>query len=121
MANKENNEILKEILNKKFQWSKLTGYDPADVDMFFDKIMVYLQNANDTLKNKCLEIEQCNTTNQNLNKKIAALSDEIVKLKKIIDEYQQEGYGHRHPHLKEIKTTIANNNNTIKQNEDNNK
>ena len=105
MVDKNINDILKEILDKKFQWSKVSGYDPADVDMFFDKIMVYLQKMNDELNQKNNEIVQNSIANSNLKQEIITLNTKITDLNKVIQEYQQEGYGNRHAHLKEIKTS----------------
>lgn len=115
MEEKENKNILNKILEKKFKWSKGTGYDPTDVDKFFDEIMVYLQDANEALDKKNKEIAQSREINLKLNEKIVNLNEQITTLNNIIQEYKQEGYGQNLTHLKEIQTSNANNNQTLKQ------
>ena len=41
-----NNKIVKEILEKKFKKSIFSGYDPFDVDNFFDRIIIYINDPN---------------------------------------------------------------------------
>lgn len=114
MEERENKDILFEILEKKFKWSNGTGYDPTDVDKFFDEVMVYLQNVNETLDRKNKEIAQNHETNLKLSREIVNLSEQITTLNNIVQEYKQEGYGRHSTHLKEIQTTNANDNQTKK-------
>ena len=90
------NKIAKEILEKKFKKSIFSGYDPFDVDQFFDKIITYLndlleikvslENEIELWKKKyCKLIEQKN----NLINQNTILKNEII-------EYQKEGYGQKH-------------------------
>lgn len=115
MEEKENKDILNEILEKKFKLSNGIGYDPTDVDKFFDEVMVYIQNTNETLDKKNKEISQSHEKNQTLNQEIANLNERIVELNNTIQEYKQEGYGHHSTQLKEIQTSNANESQTLKQ------
>jgi DivIVA domain-containing protein len=38
------NKIVKEILEKKFKKSIFSGYDPFDVDNFFDRMIIYIND-----------------------------------------------------------------------------
>ena len=55
-----NNKIVKEILEKKFKKSIFSGYDPFDVDHFFDQVIIYINDMleiRDTLKTPILMLE----------------------------------------------------------------
>lgn len=68
-------KVLDEILNKKFSKNLTSGYDPLEVDMFFDRI--------------CTFIIQIYQDNNDLNKKINEKTAEINELKKQISSNQE--------------------------------
>lgn len=78
-------EIIKEVLEKKFKKSLFSGYDPLDVDLFFDKVTTYINDLNEINKN----IEDKYDL---LNKKYHDLFVENEKLKNKILNYQKEIY-----------------------------
>ncbi len=91
-----NNKIVKEILDKKFKKSIFSGYDPLDVDHFFDKTIAYI---NDLLKIKCSlesEIESWKIKYCKLLEQKNGLITQNTILKNEISEYQKEGYGQKH-------------------------
>lgn len=83
---------LDEILNKKFSKNFVSGYDPLEVDMFFDNVRSYLVkdyqiNIELTDKIKKLEIEI-----QNLKNLLSEKTNTINVLNSEIDSYRQDGY-----------------------------
>ena len=91
-----NNKIVKEILEKKFKKSIFSGYDPFDVDHFFDQIIIYI---NDLLKIKGSlenEIESWEKKYYELLEQKNNLTNQNKILKNEINEYQKEGYGQKH-------------------------
>ena len=84
-----------EILNKKFEKRIHSGYDPEDVDLFFDDVINYLNEVNaivDDLDKSSKEYqEQIKKLNEQLEHKkqtIQLLSEENNILKR-------EGYGNQ--------------------------
>ena len=85
-----------EILNKKFKSKIHSGYDPEDVDKFFDEIINYIRAVNDYR----LSIDN---TIDNYERKIEHLSNQIKEKDKMIntlqtkvDELNKEGYSYGH-------------------------
>jgi DivIVA domain-containing protein len=84
-----------EILNKKFEKRIHSGYDPEDVDLFFDGVINYLNDVNTVVNdldktNKEFQ-EQVKKLNEQLeqkNQQIQLISEENRVLK-------AEGYGNQ--------------------------
>lgn len=81
-----------EILEKKFSKNMQAGYDPLEVDMFFDNIRNFIIKSNDLLSNlenqfilKEKEINELK--NENSLKK-----DLIIMLNSEIESYKKDGY-----------------------------
>jgi DivIVA domain-containing protein len=84
------NEI---ILNKKFETSKTVGYDPEEVDAFFDQVIEYVNEVKD-------QVESIYKNNSNLKEqlqfaenKLRALTEEVTILRKDKEYLEGEGYG----------------------------
>ena len=91
-----NNKIVKEILEKKFKKSIFSGYDPYDVDLFFDKTILYIKDileVNSSLEN---EIELWRKKYFKMLEQKNNLDNQNKILKNEINEYQKEGYGQKH-------------------------
>lgn len=71
MGKFEENLSVEEILNKKFQPSKI-GYNPVEVDKFLDKVILTVNNLDLIIKA--------------LNEKIVA---DQVSYKKLVDQYNE--------------------------------
>jgi DivIVA domain-containing protein len=87
-------DIKKEILEKKFKKNHQIGYDPDDVDEFFDKIILLLNKIDEILlhqmeKNESLESElnEAKTNNDSLSMLITTLNKEL-------DALHKDGYTH---------------------------
>ncbi|GHU30517.1 hypothetical protein FACS1894166_00310 [Bacilli bacterium] len=101
-------EELKQILEKKFNKSIHAGYDPEDVDGFFDgvsRFIIKIRDAAQELKGNEAQlhekIKQLNNQIETLNKGNLALTQEIETLRK-------DGYGSQR--------TIQNDDEVIKRN-----
>lgn len=80
------------ILNKKFNSKIHAGYDPVDVDTFFDEVIEYIKQVQnfylETKKSKSVYEQQINE----LNKTNKLLTETNNKLQSEIDELKKEGY-----------------------------
>ncbi|MDR2821429.1 MAG: DivIVA domain-containing protein [Mycoplasmataceae bacterium] len=84
------NEI---IINKKFETSKTVGYDPEEVDVFFDQVIEYINEVKE-------QVDSIYRNNYNLKEqlqfaeaKLKALTEEITILRKDKEYLEGEGYG----------------------------
>lgn len=91
-----NNKILKEILEKKFKKSIFSGYDPYDVDLFFDKTIAYINDLLEIKGSLENEIELWKKKYFKLLEQKNILVNQNTILKNEISEYQKEGYGQKH-------------------------
>lgn len=83
---------LDEILNKKFSKNFVSGYDPLEVDMFFDNVRSYLvkdYQFNVDLSNRIKKLE---LEIENLNKIINEKTNTINVLNSEIESYREDGY-----------------------------
>ncbi|WEK83017.1 MAG: DivIVA domain-containing protein [Mycoplasma sp.] len=85
-------EKINKILDKKFASKIHSGYDPEDVDLFFDDVIGYIRQVyklqkgiNETLATKDKKISE-------LEQLINQQDELIKKMKAELDEYHQEGY-----------------------------
>ncbi|MEF9984996.1 MAG: hypothetical protein RSA40_01075 [Malacoplasma sp.] len=81
-----------EILEKKFSKNMQAGYDPLEVDMFFDNIRNFIIKSNDLLFDlqnqlalKDKEISELKNENLIRNNLVTLLNSEI-------DSYKKDGY-----------------------------
>jgi DivIVA domain-containing protein len=100
----------KEILEKKFNKSIHSGYDPEDVDTFFDEVIDYLNEVNDITKKIYDE-------NTRLNQEISKLHDEIERKDQLIqtnvqelDNLKAEGYSNKRTsdEIRQLREAIRN-------------
>ena len=91
-----NNKIVKEILEKKFKKSIFSGYDPFDVDQFFDKTIIYIKDLLEIKVSLENEIESWKKKYCKLLEQKNNLVNQNTFLKNEINEYQKEGYGQKH-------------------------
>lgn len=76
-------EKVEYILNKKFKSKIHAGYDPDDVDSFFDEMITYIQDVKKLASN-------CNHEIKEREKIIAHLKDENSKLKNANKSLQEQ-------------------------------
>ncbi|WP_033161154.1 DivIVA domain-containing protein [[Mycoplasma] collis] len=76
-------KYIKEILDKKFDVS-INGYDPEQVDLFFDNSIVWINNLLEELKNTNNLNETLKEENKKNLSKIEAQNQEIFTLKEYI-------------------------------------
>ncbi|MDR3163740.1 MAG: DivIVA domain-containing protein [Mycoplasmataceae bacterium] len=74
---------MEEILNKKFNRRIHSGYDPEDVDSFFDSIIAFLQDVNTV-------VGELDTHNQNLLIEIKQLKEQLNQKDQTIQTLSQE-------------------------------
>jgi uncharacterized phage infection (PIP) family protein YhgE len=86
---------ISELLNKKFEKSNSIGYDPLDVDKYFDEQIACLSKIND-------ELQFLNKQVNERDEKINELKEQVIQLKnanevsnKQIELLNKEGYGNR--------------------------
>ncbi|MDR1991745.1 MAG: DivIVA domain-containing protein [Mycoplasmataceae bacterium] len=84
--------MMNEILNKKFRKRIHSGYDPEDVDVFFDYVIQYLKEMNrnvqlmqDESKNNQKEILKLKEELQQKNNTITTLDNQV-------NYFRKEGY-----------------------------
>ncbi len=85
-------QIIKEILNKKFETKIHAGYDPDDVDMFFDKVINYVKEVNKLEQNVSTEISNLNKIIKE-NEKVLLDKDKVINaLREENNLLKKEGY-----------------------------
>jgi DivIVA domain-containing protein len=85
-------EIQKEIVEKKFNKKTTAGYDPEDVDAFFDKIidcMGEMENLTISLKAQNEELKE---KNLKLEEEFKISSDEAMTLRHENNDLKKDGY-----------------------------
>jgi DivIVA domain-containing protein len=94
MSNTVNKKI-HEILNKKFEKRIHSGYDPEDVDLFFDNIISFLNEVNTV-------VNELDKTNKDYQEKIKMLNEQLdqkIQYIKLLTEenktLKSEGYGNQ--------------------------
>jgi DivIVA domain-containing protein len=74
---------IEKILNKKFNRCIHSGYDPEDVDSFFDEVITFLQEVN-------VIADELSLTNQNLVNEIKQLKEQLSQKDQTIQTLTQE-------------------------------
>jgi DivIVA domain-containing protein len=86
--------IKKEILEKKFKKNNQIGYDPDEVDEFFDKMISLFNKLNEIL---IAQIEKNNDLTSNFNEiksENNSLKTLVASLNNELDSLHMDGYGH---------------------------
>ena len=84
--------LQKEILEKKFKKRIHAGYDPLDVDEFFDKVISYLSELNNHANDIFKQYKDAQTEIQNLKQELAKKEEFIKVLNEEINDYKKNGY-----------------------------
>ena len=101
-----------EILNKKFKSRIHSGYDPEDVDIFFDEVIEYIKNVDEYRKTLDDSINNHKHKIDQLNLQINEKDKMINTLQTKIDEMNKEGYSNKYMmnRLDKLETQIQKNN-----------
>ena len=84
---------VEEILNKKFKSKIHSGYDPEDVDLFFDGLITYINNVNEYRKNMDNIVKNYEAKINKLRSDSIEKDKMIVALQSKVDQFIKEGYG----------------------------
>ena len=113
------NQKIEEILNKKFKSKIHSGYDPEDVDLFFDSVITYINSVNEyrksmdnIIKNYEAKINKLKSDSIEKDKMISALQSKV-------DQLMKEGYGNSYIINRITKIESQVNKNNQKNNENN--
>ncbi|WP_412032371.1 DivIVA domain-containing protein [Malacoplasma muris] len=85
-------KTLDEILNKKFSKNYSIGYDPLEVDMFFDKIRTFISKQYQKELEYQKIIQEKDKKIENLESKIDKSKQSIAVLNSEIKKYVDDGY-----------------------------
>ncbi|MDR0740077.1 MAG: DivIVA domain-containing protein [Mycoplasmataceae bacterium] len=84
--------MMNEILNKKFSKRIHSGYDPEDVDKFFDYVIAYLREVNGSFNNLQDEFRVMKNEIRSLDEQLKQKNNTIVTLNGQIEYYRVNGY-----------------------------
>jgi DivIVA domain-containing protein len=87
--------MMNEILQKKFSKRIHSGYDPEDVDKFFDYIISYLNEVNINSNRLHEQLKSLEEDNRKLKEQIEQKNNSINTLNNQVDYYRREGYDHQ--------------------------
>jgi DivIVA domain-containing protein len=93
--------MMDEILQKKFGKRIHSGYDPEDVDHFFDYVITYLNEVNVNVNRLQEELKTQQGDVVKLKEQIEQKNNTINTLNSQIDYFRREGYDHQR-HSNEI-------------------
>lgn len=85
-------EKVNKILNKKFASKIHSGYDPEDVDLFFDEVINYIRQVYKLQKNIADVLLAKDKQIKELEKIVKEQETTLNKQKQELDEYHKEGY-----------------------------
>lgn len=85
-------EKIELILNKKFKSKIHSGYDPEDVDAFFDQVIVYIKQVQNLQQSFQSKIDIKDQEINLLKQKNEQLQSNIDELKKELEYYYENGY-----------------------------
>lgn len=102
-------QMMHEILNKKFNKKIHSGYDPEDVDAFFDYVNNYLREINTQANNLLASLQNAQKERDALNIAVNEKNKTIERLQNEIDELKAEGYNNQRlsSELSELKKKIG--------------
>jgi DivIVA domain-containing protein len=98
-----------EIVNKKFNKVIYSGYDPEDVDSFFDKVVAYLNEINSELSETKIYDETVNDRLSKLTADVNLKNSKIAELEGEINDLRKEGFGNLDIHNRLKKMEEKNN------------
>jgi DivIVA domain-containing protein len=106
--------MMNEILQKKFSKRIHSGYDPEDVDKFFDYIISYLDEVNINSNRLHEQLKSLEEDNRKLKEQIEQKNNSINTLNNQVDYYRREGYDHQRlssemSHMREKLTELQKN------------
>jgi DivIVA domain-containing protein len=84
--------MMDEILRKKFSKRIHSGYDPEDVDKFFDYVISYLNEVNINSNGLYEELKNLQAENLKLKEQLEQKNNVINTLNNQIDYFRKEGY-----------------------------
>ncbi len=85
----------KEILNKQFRQKIHAGYDPEDVDQFFDDVIAYIKKIETDYNQINEKLKDNQSIIDDLKKQINNKENIIASLKEELKHYQDEGYSNK--------------------------
>ncbi|MDR3330420.1 MAG: DivIVA domain-containing protein [Mycoplasmataceae bacterium] len=84
--------MMDQILKKKFNKRIHSGYDPEDVDQFFDGVITYLEKSNLTTIELANEINSLKDEISKLKEQMQKKNDVIATQNEQLDYYKKNGY-----------------------------
>jgi DivIVA domain-containing protein len=84
--------MMEEILAKKFSKRIHSGYDPEDVDKFFDYIISYLNEVNINSNRLFEELQKYQLDNRKLKGQLEQKNNTINTLNSQVEYFRKEGY-----------------------------
>ncbi|MDR1235082.1 MAG: DivIVA domain-containing protein [Mycoplasmataceae bacterium] len=87
--------MMEEILNKKFGKRIHSGYDPEDVDAFFDYVISYLQDVNRDVSSLQNELKAKDGDVQKLKESLEQKNNTIATLNGQVEYYRANGYDYQ--------------------------
>ncbi|MDR2369751.1 MAG: DivIVA domain-containing protein [Mycoplasmataceae bacterium] len=84
--------MMEEILQKKFSKRIHSGYDPEDVDNFFDYVISYLNDINIDSNRLYAELKNSQLENHRLKEQLQQKTSTIDALNGQIEYFHKEGY-----------------------------
>ncbi|MDR0341061.1 MAG: DivIVA domain-containing protein [Mycoplasmataceae bacterium] len=102
--------LKKDILEKKFGKKLHAGYDPDEVDYFFDKVIEWLDKISAAFQSEKNNSANLMSKITVLEKELASKDDYIKLLKTENDELKKDGYQNyrRNAEFTEIKNSVSN-------------
>ncbi len=85
-----------EILNKKFKSKIYSGYDPEDVDNFFDETIEYIKEVNEYRKSLDTIINSYENKINHLTSENKEKEKMINALQTKLEDLNKDGYTYRH-------------------------
>jgi len=87
-----NQDKVEEILNKQFKKSIFSGYDPLDVDEFFDQVIEFLKLNDKRVKEAESIAKELKEKNDSLIEQVKQLQQQLSQCETLIKEYKNNGY-----------------------------
>jgi DivIVA domain-containing protein len=84
--------MMDEILQKKFSKRIHSGYDPEDVDKFFDYVITYLNEVNINSARLFEKLKETENENRQLKEQLEQKNNSINALNGQIEYFRREGY-----------------------------
>lgn len=85
-------KLFDEILDKKFAKTKVSGYDPLEVDLFLDNVRLHIVNLNNYLKEYEILLRNKEQEISDLKTFIKDKDAQIIMLRNSVKSYEKDGY-----------------------------